>query len=100
MELQVANRDELQVVSPPWTPSSRPFVALARAASAPCEKSADRYVDRYLSDETQRSTLLFMPLFGLFIVLLNLILVPLVPDAVRLLITIGSPCSSPRPSRG
>ncbi len=73
MELQVASRDELQDVL------RRVDAAVAPFAEAPAPLTAVRkiggpYVDRYLSQETRRSTLLYMPLFGAFIVLLNLFL--------------------------
>ena len=47
------------------------------------------YVDRYLSRETHRSTLIYMPLFGLFIVLLNLFLYRSFRTLLAFLITIG-----------
>ena len=47
------------------------------------------YVDRYLSRETHRSTLVYMPLFGLFIVLLNLFLYRSFRTLLAFLITIA-----------
>jgi predicted RND superfamily exporter protein len=48
------------------------------------------YVDRYLSRETRRSTLIYMPLFGLFIVLLNLCLYRSFRTLLAFLITIAA----------
>jgi predicted RND superfamily exporter protein len=48
------------------------------------------YVDRYLSRETRRSTLLYMPLFGLFIVALNLVLYRSFRALVAFLLTVGA----------
>ena len=73
MELRVADRDELQVVLQAVDDALAPTIAQPAPLSA-VRKIGGPYVDRYLSEETQRSTLLYMPLFGLFIVVLNLAL--------------------------
>ncbi len=73
MELEVADRDELQDVLRAVDAVVGPFAAAPAPLSA-VRKIGGPYVDRYLSEETQHSTLLYMPLFGLFIVLLNLFL--------------------------
>jgi predicted RND superfamily exporter protein len=73
LELQVASREELQGVLAAVDAAVQPF-ATAPAPLSAVRKIGGPYVDRYLSEETQRSTLLYMPLFGLFIVLLNLFL--------------------------
>lgn len=73
MELQVESRDELKEVLRRVDAAVAPFAG-APAPLAAVRKIGSPYVDRYLSEETQRSTLLFMPLFGAFIVLLNLFL--------------------------
>jgi predicted RND superfamily exporter protein len=88
MELQVANRDELQGVLAAVDAAVAPFAA-APAPLAAVRKIGGPYVDRYLSDETQRSTLLYMPLFGLFIVLLNLFLYRSFRTLFAFLVTIG-----------
>jgi uncharacterized protein len=88
MELEAANRDELQVVLRAVDAAVAPFAA----APAPLEavrRIGGPYVDRYLSEETQRSTLLYMPLFGLFIVLLNLFLYRSFRTLFAFLLTIG-----------
>jgi predicted RND superfamily exporter protein len=88
MELQVANRDELQAVLAAVDAKLEPFVASPAPLGA-VRKIGGPYVDRYLSEETQRSTLLYMPLFGLFIVLLNLTLYRSFRTLFAFLITIG-----------
>lgn len=88
MELQVADRDELQVVLRAVDAAVAPF-AEAPAPLGAVRKIGGPYVDRYLSDETQRSTLLYMPLFGLFIVLLNLSLYRSFRTLFAFLLTIG-----------
>ena len=88
MELQVANRDELQVVLRAVDATIAPFAA-APAPLTAVRKIGGPYVDRYLSDETQRSTLHYMPLFGLFIVLLNLTLYRSFRTLFAFLLTIG-----------
>jgi hypothetical protein len=88
MELQVSNRDELQVVLAAVDVAIAPFAA-APAPLTAVRKIGGPYVDRYLSEETQRSTLLYMPLFGLFIVLLNLFLYRSFRTLFAFLLTIG-----------
>ena len=48
------------------------------------------YVDRYLSRETRRSTLIYMPLFGLFVVVLNLFLYRSFRTLLAFLVTIAA----------
>ncbi len=88
MELQVDNREELQDVLRAVDEAIAPFVA-APAPLTAVRKIGGPYVDRYLSEETQRSTLLYMPLFGLFIVLLNLFLYRSLRTLLAFLLTIG-----------
>lgn len=88
MELQVHSRDELQEVLAAVDAKLAPFAA-SPAPLAAVRKIGGPYVDRYLSDETQRSTLLYMPLFGLFIVLLNLFLYRSFRTLFAFLLTIG-----------
>jgi predicted RND superfamily exporter protein len=88
MELQVKSRDELQVVLEAVDATLAPFAASPAPLSA-VRKIGGPYVDRYLSRETQRSTLLYMPLFGLFIVLLNLVLYRSFRTLLAFVITIG-----------
>jgi len=88
MELAVKNRDELQVALGQVDAALAAFVAAPAPLSA-VRKIGGPYVDRYLSDETQRSTLLYMPLFGLFIVLLNLFLYRSFRTLLAFLVTIG-----------
>jgi predicted RND superfamily exporter protein len=88
MELQVNSRDELQVALRQVDAAIAPFVA-SPAPLAAVRKIGGAYVDRYLSEETHRSTLLYMPLFGLFIVLLNLFLYRSFRTLFAFLITIG-----------
>jgi len=73
IEIDAASREELQsllrridAAAAPYVASPRPFRAIRKIGGA--------YVDRYLSEETRRSTLLYMPLFGLFVIALNLFL--------------------------
>ena len=88
MELQVGSRDELQGVLAAVDKAVAPFQAAPAPLSA-VRKIGGPYVDRYLSEETQRSTLLYMPLFGLFIVLLNLFLYRSFRTLFAFLLTIG-----------
>jgi uncharacterized protein len=73
MEIDVASRENLQSALDGIDTALAGFVARPAPLSA-LRKIGGPYVDRYLSRETQRSTLLYMPLFGLFLVLLNLFL--------------------------
>ena len=73
VELAVPDRSALREALRAVDAAVEPFVD-APAPLAGVRKIGGAYVDRYLSEETQRSTLLYMPLFGLFIVLLNLFL--------------------------
>ena len=73
MELTSGSREELQDVLAAVDKAVAPFAASPAPLTA-VRKIGGPFVDRYLSVETQRSTLLYMPLFGLFIVLLNLTL--------------------------
>jgi predicted RND superfamily exporter protein len=73
MEIDVGSRaaltetlDRIDAVIAPYVAAPAPLTAVRRIGAA--------YVDRYLSRETRRSTLLYMPLFGVFIVALNLTL--------------------------
>jgi predicted RND superfamily exporter protein len=88
MELRVANRDDLQGVLEAVDAVIAPFAA-APAPLAAVRKIGGPFVDRYLSEETQRSTLLYMPLFGLFIVLLNLLLYRSFRTLLAFVLTIG-----------
>jgi uncharacterized protein len=88
MELDVASREELQATLRAVDDAIAPFVAAPAPLSA-VRKIGGAYVDRYLSEETRRSTLLYMPLFGLFIVLLNLFLYRSFRTLFAFLITIG-----------
>ena len=88
MELQVKDRDELQDVLRAIDAVVKPFADQPAPLSA-VRKIGGPYVDRYLSEETQRSTLLYMPLFGLFIVLLNLFLYRSFRTLFAFLLTIG-----------
>ena len=88
MELAVANREELQTVLAAVDAAVAPF-AIHPEPLAAVRKIGGPYVDRYLSEETQRSTLRYMPLFGLFIVLLNLILYRSFRTLLAFLFTIG-----------
>jgi predicted RND superfamily exporter protein len=88
MELQVESRDELQQVLAAVDTALAPFAAKP-APLAAVRKIGGPYVDRYLSEETQRSTLHYMPLFGLFIVLLNLFLYRSFRTLFAFLLTIG-----------
>jgi predicted RND superfamily exporter protein len=88
MELGVGSRDELQDVLRAVDAAVAPFSA-APAPLTAVRKIGGPYVDRYLSEETHRSTLLYMPLFGLFIVLLNLMLYRSFRTLFAFLITIG-----------
>ena len=89
MELQVKDRDDLQVVLEAVDAALAPFAAKPAPLSA-VRKIGGPYVDRYLSVETQRSTLMYMPLFGLFIVLLNLLLFRSFRTLVAFGVTIGA----------
>ncbi|HEX4823674.1 MAG TPA: MMPL family transporter [Candidatus Polarisedimenticolaceae bacterium] len=73
MEIEAKGRDELQSALAAIDAAAAPF-AEHPAPLLAVRKIGGPYVDRYLSEETQRSTLLYMPLFGLFIVALNLFL--------------------------
>jgi predicted RND superfamily exporter protein len=88
MELQVGSRAELQSALAAVDAALAPFVERP-APLAAVRKIGGAYVDRYLSQETQRSTLLYMPLFGLFIVLLNLFLYRSFRTLLAFLATIG-----------
>ena len=88
MELAVRSREELQVALAAVDEAIAPFVQAPAPLSA-VRKIGGPFVDRYLSTETQRSTLLFMPLFGLFIVLLNLLLYRSGRTLFAFIITIG-----------
>jgi len=88
MELQVKSRDELQDVLAAVDVAVQPFASSPAPLTA-VRKIGGPYVDRYLSEETQRSTLLYMPLFGLFIVLLNLFLYRSFRTLFAFLVTIG-----------
>jgi len=88
LELSVADRAELQRALRAVDAAIAPFQASPAPLSA-VRKIGGPYVDRYLSDETQRSTLLYMPLFGLFIVLLNLFLYRSFRTLLAFLVTIG-----------
>lgn len=89
MEVVTGSRDELGEALDAIEAAVRPF------RDAPAPLGAVRliggpYVDRYLSRETHRSTLVYMPLFGLFIVVLNLVLYRSVRTLLAFLLTIGA----------
>jgi len=88
MELAVEDREDLQRVLAAVDAAIGPFV-LSPAPLSAVRKIGGPYVDRYLSEETQRSTLMYMPLFGLFIVLLNLFLYRSFRTLLAFLVTIG-----------
>jgi len=88
MELQVEGREQLQPTLRAVDAAVAPFAAAPAPLSA-VGKIGGPYVDRYLSEETHRSTLLYMPLFGLFIVVLNLFLYRSFRTLFAFLITIG-----------
>lgn len=88
MELEVANRDELQEALGRVDATVAAFSAHLAPLKA-VRKVGGAYVDRYLSDETRRSTLLYMPLFGVFIVLLNLFLYRSFRTLLAFIVTIG-----------
>ena len=73
--------DAVDAAVRPFEESPAPLTAL--------RKIGRPYVDRYLSRETRRSTLIYMPLFGLFIVLLNLFLYRSFRTLLAFLITIA-----------
>ena len=88
MELQAGSREQLQAVLASVDAAVAPFSA-APAPLTALRKIGGPYVDRYLSEETRRSTLRYMPLFGLFIVLLNLFLYRSFRTLFAFLVTIG-----------
>ena len=73
--------DRVDAVLRPFEERPAPLAAL--------RKIGRPYVDRYLSRETRRSTLLYMPLFGVFIVVLNLFLYRSFRTLLAFLVTIA-----------
>lgn len=89
LELGAADREDLQRLLAAVDGAVAPFAARP-APLAAVRRIGGPYVDRYLSDETQRSTLTYMPLFGLFIVALNLFLYRSFRTLFAFAITIGT----------
>jgi len=89
MEIEAGGREELQSVLASIDAAVAPF-AEHPAPLAAVRKIGGPYVDRYLSEETQRSTLRYMPLFGLFIVALNLFLYRSFRTLFAFALTIGT----------
>lgn len=73
LELDASDRETLARRLDAIDAALAPFIREPAPLSA-VRKIGGPYVDRYLSRETHRATLRYMPLFGLFIVLLNLFL--------------------------
>ncbi len=88
LELQAERREDVQALLAAVDQAVAPFVDHPAPLTA-VRKVGGAYVDRYLSEETQRSTLLFMPLFGLFIVLFNLFLYRSFRTLLAFALTIG-----------
>src|SRR5262245_12906868 len=88
-EIRADSREALETLLDRVDAAVRPFEERAAPLTA-LRKIGRPYVDRYLSQETRRSTLLYMPLFGLFIVLLNLFLYRSFRTLLAFLVTIAA----------
>ena len=88
VEIDVARREDLTATLDALDAAIAPFTDAPAPLSA-VRKIGGPYVDLYLSRETQRSTLLYMPLFAAFIVLLNLFLYRSVRTLLAFLVTIA-----------
>ena len=89
IEIDASGREELLGILRDIDGAAAPFIAHPAPFTA-IRKIGGAYVDRYLSDETRRSTLLYMPLFGLFVIGLNLFLYRSFRTLLAFLVTIGA----------